>query len=48
MSEREHSDMIPYVIAGIVALVVAHLVWRWMRDEYIDAIKNATGGLLFN
>ena len=49
MDERNnHRDMIPYVIAGLVALVLMNLVWRWLRDGYIEAINKATGGLLFN
>ena len=48
MSERNNSDMVFYVIAGLVALVLMNLVWRGMRDGYIDAINKATGGLLFN
>jgi hypothetical protein len=48
MGERNNSDMVFYVIAGLVAMVLMHLVWRWLRDGYIDAINKATGGLFFN
>ena len=49
MGERNnHSDMIPYIIGGLVAMVLMHFVWRWLRDGYIEAINKATGGLLFN
>lgn len=48
MSERNNSDMVFYVIAGLVALVLMNLVWRMLRDGYIETLNKATGGLLFN
>ena len=48
MGERNNRDIVFYVIAGLVAMVLMHLVWRWLRDGYIEAINKATGGLLFN
>lgn len=39
MGEDEHKDMIPYVIAGLVALVLIGIVWKWLRGEYVDALK---------
>lgn len=35
MSEHEHSDMIIYVIAGLVALVLLNLGWKWLTGGYI-------------
>lgn len=42
MGDHEHKDMIPYVIAGLVALVLINIVWRWMMGAYVEAIKDAT------
>ena len=42
MSEREHSDMIFYVIAGLVALILMNLVLKWLTGAYVEAIKDAT------
>ena len=41
MSERELSDMIFYVIAGLVAMVLMNLVWKWLTGAYVEAIKDA-------
>ena len=39
---NDNSDMVFYVIAGILALIVINLVWRWMTGGYVEAIKSAT------
>lgn len=42
MGDRnEHSDMIPYVIAWIVGLVIINLVWKWLMGG-VGAIIEAT------
>ena len=37
----DNSDMIFYVIAGLVALVLINLVWKWLTGAYVEAIQNA-------
>ena len=43
MGERNHSDMIPYVIGFLIALVLINVLFRWGVGGYIEAIEKATG-----
>ena len=42
MAEHEHNDMVFYIIAGLVALVLINLVWRWLVGGYYNAAIDAT------
>lgn len=44
MGDRnDHSDMIPYVIAFLIALVVINVLMSKWTDGYVDAIEKVTG-----
>ena len=43
MGERNHSDMIPYVIGFLIVLVLINVLFRWGVGSYIEAIEKATG-----
>jgi uncharacterized YccA/Bax inhibitor family protein len=42
MGERDNNDMIFYIIAGLVVLVLINLAWKWFTGGYVDAIKELT------
>ena len=44
MGDRnDHSDMIPYVIAFLIALVLINILYRWGVGSYVEAIETTTG-----
>ena len=45
---NDHSDMIPYVIAFVIGVVVINVLFRLWRDSWVYAIEKATGLNLFN
>lgn len=43
MGERnDNSDIIVYVICGLMALVLINTLMNWWTDSYVEAIKKAT------
>ena len=39
---NDHSDMIPYVIAFFILLILINTLFKWWIVSWFDAIKKAT------